>query len=52
MGNLLQYHVTTYFDNEASGIPATHRFGRPLKTLAQRLKGKKVDLEVISLVKG
>ena len=38
---LLQYHVTTYFDNEASGIPpARHRSGRPLKTLTQRLKGK------------
>ena len=38
---LLQYHVTTYFDNEASAVPpARHRSGRPLKTLAQRLKGK------------
>ena len=38
---LLQYHVITYFDNEASGVPpARHRSGRPLKTLAQRLKGK------------
>jgi DNA-directed RNA polymerase subunit A' len=39
--DLLQYHVTTYFDNEVSGIPqAHHRSGRPLKTLSQRLKGK------------
>jgi|Deesub1362A_J573_1020465.scaffolds.fasta_scaffold00135_63 DNA-directed RNA polymerase subunit A' len=38
---LLQYHVTTYLDNEVSGIPpARHRSGRPLKTIAQRLKGK------------
>lgn len=38
---LLQYHVTTYFDNEVSGVPpARHRSGRPLKTLTQRLKGK------------
>ena len=38
---LLQYHVTTYLDNQASGIPpARHRSGRPLRTLAQRLKGK------------
>lgn len=38
---LLQYHVTTYFDNETANIPpARHRSGRPLKTLAQRLKGK------------
>ncbi len=39
--DLLQYHVTTYLDNEAPGIPpAKHRSGRPLRTLAQRLKGK------------
>jgi DNA-directed RNA polymerase subunit A' len=38
---LLQYHITTYLDNQTSGIPpARHRSGRPLKTLAQRLKGK------------
>ena len=38
---LLQYHVTTYFNNETAGIPpARHRSGRPLKTLSQRLKGK------------
>jgi len=41
LSELLQYHVTTYFDNEASGIPpARHRSGRALKTLSQRLKGK------------
>jgi DNA-directed RNA polymerase subunit A' len=39
--DLLQYHVTTYFDNEVSGIPpARHRSGRALRTLAQRLRGK------------
>src|SRR5216684_4329716 len=39
---LLQYHVTTYFDNEVSGLPpARHRSGRALKTLCQRLKGKR-----------
>ncbi len=38
---LLQYHVTTYFNNEVAGVPpARHRSGRPLKTLTQRLKGK------------
>lgn len=38
---LLQYHVTTYFNNETSGVPpARHRSGRQLKTLFQRLKGK------------
>jgi len=39
--DLLQYHVATYFDNEIPGLPpAKHRSGRPLRTLAQRLKGK------------
>ncbi|MGC8674483.1 MAG: DNA-directed RNA polymerase subunit A' [Thermoprotei archaeon] len=38
---LLQYHVITYFDNETQGAPSSrHRSGRPLRTLAQRLKGK------------
>ncbi|MEZ0346498.1 MAG: DNA-directed RNA polymerase subunit A' [Infirmifilum sp.] len=38
---LLQYHVATYFNNELPGVPpAKHRSGRPLRTLAQRLKGK------------
>ncbi len=38
---LLQYHVTTYFNNETPGVPvARHRSSRPLKTIAQRLKGK------------
>ncbi|MBR9679122.1 MAG: DNA-directed RNA polymerase subunit A' [Nanoarchaeota archaeon] len=38
---LLQYHVTTFFDNEVSQIPpARHRSGRPLRTLTNRLKGK------------
>lgn len=41
LSELLQYHITTYFDNETSGIPpARHRSGRMLKTIAQRLKGK------------
>jgi DNA-directed RNA polymerase subunit A'' len=39
--DLLQYHISTYFDNEIPGLPpAKHRSGRPLRTLAQRLKGK------------
>jgi DNA-directed RNA polymerase subunit A' len=41
LSELLQYHITTYFNNESSGIPpARHRSGRALKTLSQRLKGK------------
>jgi len=38
---LLQYHTATFFDNSLAGIPAArHRSGRPLKTLADRLKSK------------
>ncbi len=38
---LVQYHVSTYFDNELPGVPhARHRSGRPLKGLVQRLKAK------------
>ncbi|MFQ5998063.1 MAG: DNA-directed RNA polymerase subunit A', partial [Candidatus Bathyarchaeia archaeon] len=41
LSDLLQYHVTTYIDNETSGIPpARHRSGRALRTVSQRLKGK------------
>jgi DNA-directed RNA polymerase subunit A' len=40
--DLLQYHVTTFFDNNTAGVPpAKHRSGRALRTLVQRLKGKK-----------
>ena len=39
--NFLQYHVATLVDNELPGISqATHRSGRPLKAIRQRLKGK------------
>jgi len=39
--DLLQYHLTTYFDNSVAQVPpARHKTNRPLKTLAQRLKGK------------
>ncbi len=39
--DLLQFHVATFFDNEIAGYPPTkHRSGRPLRTIAQRLKGK------------
>ncbi len=40
--DLLQYHVTTFYDNNTAGVPpAKHRSGRALRTLVQRLKGKK-----------
>ena len=39
--DLLQYHITTYFNNNLTQIPpARHRSKRPLKTLAQRISGK------------
>jgi DNA-directed RNA polymerase subunit A' len=39
--DLLQYHVTTFFDNEVSQLPpARHRSGQPLKTITGRIKSK------------
>ena len=39
--DLLQYHVSTLFNNDIKGInPANTRSGRPMKTIAERLKGK------------
>ncbi|MCF7799101.1 DNA-directed RNA polymerase subunit A' [Candidatus Woesearchaeota archaeon] len=39
--DLLQYHVTTFFDNDVSQLPpARHRSGQPLKTLTARVKSK------------
>ena len=39
--DLLQYHITTYFDNETAQVPpARHRSGQPLKTLTDRIKSK------------
>jgi len=38
---LVQYHVATYMDNDANGIPPSNqKSGRPLKTIRGRLKGK------------
>ncbi|MBI5389268.1 DNA-directed RNA polymerase subunit A' [Candidatus Woesearchaeota archaeon] len=39
--DLLQYHITTYFDNNIAQVPpARHRSGQPLKTLTERIKSK------------
>ncbi|MEK6927773.1 MAG: hypothetical protein AABX11_05060 [Nanoarchaeota archaeon] len=39
--DLLQYHITTFFDNNVTRIPpARHRSGQPLKTITERIKGK------------
>ncbi|TQD85770.1 hypothetical protein C1H46_028686 [Malus baccata] len=38
---MLQFHITTYFDNELPGLPrATQRSGRPIKSICSRLKAK------------
>ena len=39
--DLLQYHITTYFDNNVTQIPpARHRSGQALKTITERIKSK------------
>jgi DNA-directed RNA polymerase subunit A' len=39
--DLLQYHITTFFDNEVAQLPpARHRGGQPLKTITSRIKSK------------
>jgi len=39
--DLLQYHITTFFDNTVARVPpARHRSGQPLKTITERIKGK------------
>jgi DNA-directed RNA polymerase subunit A' len=39
--DLLQYHITTFFDNEVAQLPpARHRNGQPLKTISSRIKSK------------
>ncbi len=40
--DLLQYHISTYMNNTIPGLPpARHRNGDPLKSIAERVKGKK-----------
>jgi DNA-directed RNA polymerase subunit A' len=40
--DLLQYHISTYMDNTIAGLPpARHRNGDTLKSIAERIKGKK-----------
>jgi DNA-directed RNA polymerase subunit A' len=39
--DLLQYHITTFFDNKVAQIPpARHRSGQPLKTISERISSK------------
>jgi len=39
--DLLQYHITTFFDNNIAQIPpARHRSGQPLKTITERISSK------------
>ena len=40
--DLLQYHISTYLDNTLTGLPpARHRNGDTLKSVVERIKGKK-----------
>ena len=40
--DLLQYHISTYMDNTVTGLPpARHRNGDTLKSISERIKGKK-----------
>ncbi|HIH38872.1 DNA-directed RNA polymerase subunit A' [Candidatus Woesearchaeota archaeon] len=39
--DLLQYHITTFFDNDIPQLPpARHRSGQPLKTITERIESK------------
>ena len=39
--DLLQYHITTFIDNNVAQLPpARHRSGQPLKTITERIKSK------------
>ena len=39
--NMVVYHIITFINNEVPGVSqSTHRSGRPLKAIQQRLKGK------------
>lgn len=39
--DLLQYHITTFFDNNVAQLPpARHRSGQPLKTITERITSK------------
>ncbi len=39
--DLLQYHITTFFNNNVAQLPpARHRSGQPLKTVTERIKSK------------
>ena len=39
-GNLLQYHVAVYYDNESLSLPQSEQKGQVTKSLSSRLKGK------------
>ncbi len=39
--DLLQYHITTFIDNDVAQLPpARHRSGQPLKTISERIRSK------------
>eukprot|EP00955_Chlamydomonas_euryale_P010158 108831-Chlamydomonas_euryale.AAC.1 len=61
---LVQYHITTYFDNTLPGQPPSmQKSGRPIKSISQRLKskegrirgnlmGKRVDFSARTVITG
>lgn len=60
--NLVQYHISTFVDNQIPGVPpAKQRTGRPLRSVTERLKskegrirgnlmGKRVDFSARSVI--
>lgn len=47
---LLQFHITTYFDNTVPGQPvAAQRSGRPIKSISQRLKVRAIGLQTAAV---
>ncbi|KAI0242172.1 DNA-directed RNA polymerase II core subunit rpo21 [Massospora cicadina] len=50
---LLQYHVSTFKDNEVAGLPAaTQKSGRPEGRLRGNLMGKRVDFSARTVITG
>jgi DNA-directed RNA polymerase II subunit RPB1 len=38
--HILQYHVATYFNNDALSLPRAEQRGKPVKSMSSRMKGK------------
>ncbi len=53
--DLLQYHITTFFDNNVAQLPpARHRSGQPLKTITERIRhnlaGKRTNFSARTVI--